>query len=185
MNTPPLTAHLIVNSVYNATALIDSGCLCYALVSRKFACRSHLERFAITSRMIEGIDGKLSRIEEVSRFEFDMHGHREVAYAYVINNMDEDVVLGKGWMDYQNVTIAPAKRSLYIHSKGIRVRCDEGVAGQNVASQVSAATFAGLLKRSKDPETRVRVFAASIADINKALAPKKAVDVRSLLPKHY
>jgi transposase InsO family protein len=135
--------------------------------------------------MIEGIDGKLSRIEEVSRFEFDMHGHREVAYAYVIDNMNEDVVLGRGWMNHQDVTIAPAKRSLYIHSKGIRVRCDEGVAGQNVASQVSAATFAGLLKRSKDPKTGVRIFAASIADINKALAPKKAVDVRSLLPKHY
>ena len=99
--------------------------------------------------------------------------------------MDEDVVLGKGWMDHQNVTIAPAKRSLFIHSKGIRVRCDESVVSQNVARQVSAATFAGLLKRSKDPETGVRVFAASIADINKALAPKKAVDVRSLLPKHY
>jgi hypothetical protein len=46
--------------------------------------------------MVEGIDRKLLRIEEVSRFEFDMHGHQEVAYAYVINNMDEDVVLGKG-----------------------------------------------------------------------------------------
>ncbi|RYN98817.1 hypothetical protein AA0121_g13479 [Alternaria tenuissima] len=184
MNTPPLTANLIVNSVYNATALIDSGCLCYALVSRRFARQSHLERFEIASRMIEGIDGKLSRIEEVSRFEFDMHGHREVAYAYVINNMDEDVVLGKGWMDHQHVTIAPAKRSLFIHSRGIRVRCDESVASQNVA-QVSATTFAGLLKRSRDRESGVRVFAASIADINKALAPKKAVDVKSLLPKHY
>jgi len=59
-----------------------------------------------------------------------MHGHREVAYAYVMNNMEEEIVLGKGWMDYQNVTIAPAKRSLYIHSKGIRVRCDEGIANR-------------------------------------------------------
>jgi transposase InsO family protein len=135
--------------------------------------------------MVEGIDGKLSRIEEVSRFEFDMHGHREVAYAYVINNMDEDVVLGKGWMDHQNVTIAPAKRSLFIHSKGIRVRCDEGVASKNVTHQVNAAAFASLLKQSRDPEAGVQVFAASIADINKALAPKKTVDVMTLLPKHY
>ena len=134
MNTPPLTAHLIVNSVYNATALIDSGCLCYALVSRRFARRSHLERFSIASRMIEGIDGKLSKIEEVSRFEFDMHGHREVAYAYVIDYMDEDVVLGKGWMDHQKVSIAPAKRSLFIHLKGIRVRCNKSVARLKVAS---------------------------------------------------
>ena len=74
-DTPPLTAHLIVNSVYNATALIDSRCLCYALVSREFARRSRLERFSITPRMIEGIDGKISEIDEVSRFEFDIHSY--------------------------------------------------------------------------------------------------------------
>lgn len=185
MKTQPLTAHLIINTVYNATALIDSGCLCYALVSRKFARRSRLERFTITPRMIEGIDGKSSRIEEVSRFEFDIHGHREVVYAYIIDHMDEDVVLGKGWMDHRNVTIAPAKKSLFIHSKGLRVRCNEGVTTKSIASQVNAATFAGLIRRSKDPEKRIRVFAASIADINKALAPKKVVDIKSLLPKHY
>jgi hypothetical protein len=61
----------------------------------------------------------LSRIEEVSRFKFNMHGHQEVAYTYVINNIDKDVVLEKGWIDYQNVTIALAKRSLFIHLKGI------------------------------------------------------------------
>jgi len=185
MNTPPLTAHLIVNSVYNALALIDSGCLCYALVSKKFARHSRLERYTITPQTIEGIDGKLSEIKEISKFEFDMHGHREVAYAYVLNNMDEDIVLGKGWMDHRNVTIAPAKRSLYIHSKGIRVRCDEGIANRKTTHQVSAATFVGYIRRSRDPEKGVKVFAASIADINKALAPKKTVDIKSLLPKHY
>ena len=50
---------------------------------------------------------------------------------------------------------------------------------------MSAATFVGLLKRSKDLETRVRVFAASIVDINKALALRKVVNVRLLLLKHY
>jgi hypothetical protein len=84
--------------------------------------------------MIEGIDGKLSRIEEVSRFEFDIHGHREVAYAYIIDYIDEDVVLEKGWIDHRNVTIAPAKKSLFIHSKGLRVRCNEGVVTKSVAS---------------------------------------------------
>ena len=108
-----------MNTVNNATALIDSGCLCYALVSRKFARQSRLKRFSVAPRLIEGINGKLSKINKVSQFEFDMHGYQEVAYAYVINHMDEDVVLGKGWMDYLDVTIAPAKRSLFIYLKGI------------------------------------------------------------------
>ncbi|KAK1919383.1 hypothetical protein P3342_009107 [Pyrenophora teres f. teres] len=121
--------------------------------------------------MIEGIDGKISEIDEVSRFEFDMHGHREVIYAYVLNNMDEEVVLGKGWMDHQDVSIAPAKEPVYTLERH--------------SSEVSASTFIGLIRRSKDPKKRVQIFAASIADINKALAPKKAVDVKSLLPKQY
>ena len=85
-----------MNSVYNASALINSGCLCYALVSKKFARQSRLERYTITPRTIERIDGKLSEIKEVSKFEFNMHGHQEVAYAYVINNIEEEIVLRKG-----------------------------------------------------------------------------------------
>jgi hypothetical protein len=66
MDTPPITVHVIVNQVYNASALLDSGCLCYAIVSRKFAVQSHLERFSIPPQMIEGINGKLLEIREVA-----------------------------------------------------------------------------------------------------------------------
>jgi hypothetical protein len=88
-------------------------------------------------------------------------------------------------MDYQDVTIAPAKKSIFIHSKGIRVRCSEGLPRLNVTRQVSATRFAGLVKEAKDPAKGVCIFAASITDINKALAPKRTVDVKSLLPKQY
>ena len=85
-----------MNSIYNALALINSKCLCYALVSKKFARQSRLERYTITPRTIEGIDRKLSEIKEVSKFEFNMHSHQEVAYAYIINNIEEEIILGKG-----------------------------------------------------------------------------------------
>jgi hypothetical protein len=185
MKTAPLTVNLIVNSAYNASALVDSGCLCYALVSRKFARRSRLERFEITPQLIEGINGKRSTIREIAKFEFDIHGHRESAYAYVIDNMDEDIIIGKGWMDHRDVTVAPAKKSLFIHSKGIRVRCNEGAVSTIATQLVNAASFAGLMKRAKDLPETISIFAASLADINKALAPKKKVDVMALLPKQY
>jgi hypothetical protein len=65
------------------------------------------------------------------------------------------------------------------------VRCSEGLPRLNVTRQVSATTFAGLVKEVKDLAKGVRIFAASIADINKALALKRTVDVKSLLPKQY
>jgi hypothetical protein len=185
MRTSPLIVDLIVNDVANATALIDSGCLCYALISKRFASRHHLERFQIPARLIEGVNGKLSKINEVARFSFRLHGYKENAYAYVIGMPEgEDVILGKGWMDHRDVSIAPAKKSLYIHSKGIRVRTREGTLPGGV-QQVSAAVFAGLVQREKKAPNSIRVFAASIADINKALRPKEKVDVRALLPEQY
>ena len=50
---------------------------------------------------------------------------------------------------------------------------------------MNAATFASLLRKSRDLEAKVQIFATSIVDINKALALKKLVDVRALLLKHY
>jgi hypothetical protein len=120
MRPLPITIDLIVNNIVNATALIDCGCLCYALIDKKFAYRHRLERYQIPVRMIEGVNGKLSKINEVARFSFKLHGYEETAYAYVMDlSSGEDVYLGRGWMDRRNVTIAPAKKSIFIHLKGI------------------------------------------------------------------
>jgi hypothetical protein len=88
-------------------------------------------------------------------------------------------------MDHQNVTIAPAKKSIYIHSKKFRVRSQEGKTLWKPTQRVSAATFAGLIRRAKASLEQVQIFAASLADINKALEPKKTVNVKALLPKQY
>ena len=183
MRTPPLTVDVIVDDIYNATALIDSGCLCYALVNKRFADRNHLERFSVPPRKIQGIDGQASQITEVVRWTFRMHGHKESAYAYVVDMPGEDVVLGKGWLDHRRVTINLAKKTLYIHSAGVRVRTEEGRKKPSGLQQVSAAAFAALARRKGLSE--VRVFAASIADIDKALQPKKKIDVRAMLPSQY
>ncbi|KAH8622032.1 hypothetical protein IG631_23138 [Alternaria alternata] len=97
---------------------------------------------------------------------------------------DKDVYLERGWIDYRDVSIAPAKKSIFIYLKGIQVRSTEGTL-QGGVRQVSAATFAALLRRHKNAPNSVQIFAALIADINKALQKKKPVDVRTLLPKQY
>jgi hypothetical protein len=96
MKTLPLIVDLIINLIYNASALIDSGYLYYILVSRRFARRSYLKRFSITLQTIKGINRKLLEIKEVARFKLDIHGYRESAYAYVISYIAKDIVLGKG-----------------------------------------------------------------------------------------
>ena len=75
INTPPLIVYLIINSIYNTLALINSSYLYYALVSKKFARYSRLERYTITPQTIEGIDSKLLEIKKISKFEFNMHSY--------------------------------------------------------------------------------------------------------------
>jgi hypothetical protein len=60
MRTPLLTINIIVNNVYNVTALIDSSCLYYALVNKRFANQNCLKRFSIPPRRIKGINRKTS-----------------------------------------------------------------------------------------------------------------------------
>jgi hypothetical protein len=50
---------------------------------------------------------------------------------------------------------------------------------------VSAVTFAGLIRKAKSPREGVRVFAASIANINKALELKKVINIEALLLEQY
>lgn len=86
-------------------------------------------------------------------------------------------------MDHRRVTINSAKKTLYIYSAGVRVRTEEGRKKPSGLQQVNATAFAALARRKGLSE--VQVFAASIADINKALQPKKKVDVRAMLPSQY
>jgi ABC-type transporter Mla MlaB component len=185
MRPLPITIDLIVNNIVNATALINYRCLCYALINKKFAYRHHLERYQIPVWIIKGVNGKLSKINKVAQFSFKLHRYEETAYAYVMDlSSSEDVYLGRGWIDRRNVTIAPAKKSIFIHLKGIQVRSTEGTL-QGGVQQVDTTAFAALLHRHKSAPNSVQIFAASIADINKALQKKKLVDVRALLPKQY
>ncbi|KAF1352864.1 hypothetical protein EJ07DRAFT_135427, partial [Lizonia empirigonia] len=56
--------------------------------------------------------GKGSWITEVAELHLDINGHKENIWAYVISGEREyDLILGRPWMDRNNVTIAPAKKS--------------------------------------------------------------------------
>lgn len=101
------------------------------------------------------------------------------------------MILGMPWIVSQDARINGPRSEMEIRSTGIVVRSRDEL--QNIQDkqnarktllQVSAATFKQLTKfylRNK----RINVFAASMADINKALEVKKRTDPRSLLPTHY
>jgi hypothetical protein len=53
------------------------------------------------------------------------------------------------------------------------------------AYEISAAGLVAIRRRQrKRPGTKIEIFAASMVDIDKALAPKKKTDPRTVLPNY-
>jgi transposase InsO family protein len=136
-------------------------------------------------REVKGIGGQLSAVTEGVRLRIDIDGHEEDVYLYVSNHEEDfDLILGLPWMRKRGVTLSPAKRSIYIHDSGVRIRSYRESRTPRV-KQCTAEAYRALLRRCRrlpDDLSQTRVFTASMADIKKALAPKKKVDPLPLLP---
>ena len=64
------------------------------------------------------------------QMQIDIDGHEEKIWAWELDGDDEyDLVLGRPWMDRNDVRLAPAKKSIFIHSTCTRVRSREEAAG--------------------------------------------------------
>jgi hypothetical protein len=196
MDSEPFIVSTRVNGICYARTLIDSGCLAYGTISQRFAQKWRLERIAITPRpLTELMSTTKSAISEVAYMDIDLDGHQQRRiFLYVIpNQRDYDVVLGHPWMISQNVVLAPGRAKLRIGASGITVWSEN----QNVRPQVPherfpqvnctsvpAPSFSCLMRQSKRGKP-VKVFAASLADIDKMLRPKVLVDPREKLPTEY
>lgn len=120
----------------------------------------------------------------MAKLRLDIDGHEETMWAYVLEREREyDLILGRPWTDRHNVTIAPAKKSIFIHSTRTRVRSKEGLKPENAPRCVSPELYHALRKRSKKDPT-IEIFSASMADIQKALRKKESLDPRTALPDY-
>ena len=167
-----------------AYTLIDTGCLTYGIVSSKFVKKNNLKRTKIARRLITSVNGATSWMEHAIRMQIDIDGHEEEMWAYELDGDKEyDLILGKPWMSRHHVTLAPAKKSIFIHSSHTRVRSKEGRKPSQATKPVSAAAYSSWLARSKK-DRGIQVYSASMSDIQKALQRKKKADPREKLPPY-
>ena len=171
----------LVNKTTFASTLIDTGNLSYALICPYFAKRSGLQCMDITPRKLEGVVGTKAQIDQVARLTINLEGYRETLFGYIgPAHPGYDIILGRPWMNKREVTIAPSKKSIYIRSTGQRLRFlsteDRPISHRpGFVKQINAAAYSTWIRKHKTDKS-VQVFAASLADIQKALEPKKKVD---------
>jgi len=177
-----MTIHTLVDGIAYASTLIDTGCLTYSIVSSSFTRRNNLTRVKVNRRTVTGIGGETTAVDMAVKLQIDIDGHQEAIWAYEIPGDDEyDLILGRPWMERNKVTIAPAKKSIFIHSSGTRVRSREGK--EPLIRQINAAAFMAWTRRSKTDKS-IKIYAFSMADIQKALTSKKKTDPREKLPDY-
>ncbi|KAF2266571.1 hypothetical protein CC78DRAFT_578106 [Lojkania enalia] len=122
MDGKAISVHALVNQTTYASCMIDSGSLANAMVSPSLVKKAGLQCIDIVPRRLLGINGE-GWIYQVAKYTADIEGFKDTGWVYVAtDSMGYDILFRRAWMDRLRVTIAPAKRSIYIHSTRQRIR---------------------------------------------------------------
>jgi hypothetical protein len=188
MEGPPVTISVLVNDLKFANTMIDCGCLIFALCSPRFAKAAQLERLQIEPRELKGANDQVIHVvKEVVRLPIDVDGHQEEVCAYVMELGEFDLFLGNPWLQKNKVLLKTSTRgsSLKIRSSGTVVR-SIGYDGARPATHIANVTATKFMKLATGQvKGNGCVFAASMADIDKALRKKTRVNPKTVLPRHY
>ena len=113
--------------------------------------------------------------------------HQACVYFYVVPYLDEsDIILGLSWMQHQNIWInmkGPTDVPMLHLSGDLHVPSVIHESKLEI-HQISAASFC-MWKHCQHQDKSVRIFAASMRDIEKVLQVKIYSDPRERLPCHY
>jgi transposase InsO family protein len=172
-----------IDRVHEIQAFVDSGCLCFATVSDRFAQKAKLQRIAIKRRPLHQVvdEQEPIYIDTVVHFKLDIDGHEEFMFAYEIPGQEDDVMLGKGWMERHDVMIEPKWNKLTVRAWNAEVHCKKIVMNPNI-KRISAAALTAHVQRSRRERKPLQIFSVSIRDIQKALQQKVHSDPKQKLP---
>ena len=184
-HSEPFTVSVLINQILPATALIDTGCTTYGLITSQFARKHDLKRIPVLPRKIVGFDSResISPITEMAYYSLDIGGYQREIYLYIIPRLGGyNIILGLPWMKAHDVRIRPKDCSIRIGTTTITTR-NERIAGPSPYYAISATALKSYLRPKW--KGKIEVFSASIADIQKALKEKTKTDPSTKLPNYY
>ena len=168
-------------------ALVDNGCLCSGIIDDALAKSLQLPRIAVTPRPIETAENSTidkPTVEYITRISLDLDGYVTTNLRlYILPHSTHPMILGKKWLEDQDVLIHAKEQRLDLRKSGGRVfsvkRWRQEL--RNVARpRVSSAKDIGSLVK------KVPICKATLEDINKALQTKPLAtleDARKRLPE--
>jgi transposase InsO family protein len=187
MHCKPIILNPLINGTAYAKSMVDSGCSCYGLCDPAFATKTNLERIEIRPFYMEAFDGAKAKepIREVVVADVDLEGYTERIWMYVTPLGGYDMYLGMPWIKKRNVRIDQRGSRIRIGPRDdtlvVRTAAtfQQDTAHLTTGRLVSAAAWTMIRRREGG---KAQVFAASLADINKALRGKTYTNPADKLP---
>ena len=112
----------------------------------------------------------------------------EEAWAHIVPNLGEDLILGMPWLKHfhaeldlarSRLNFKPHKVSFTSNEARNKIESEKGNLKFSV-NKIMASTFMGLVQKAKKNE-KIQIFAASMADIEKAPRPKTQLSLNEII----
>lgn len=181
----PVFINAIVN-LSSVPALVDLGCTIYAVFSKTLADRLKLPRTIVPPKELRLAtdSSEISRmiVNQICWAEVDLDGKRSSICGYVIEGLAHDLILGEPWMRLNDVVYRARDRTLYLEKYDHYILTHGSREQKTDIAMVKHTEFAACLKKGAQ---NISVFAASVNDINKMLAPKQKLtpeEIKAKLP---
>jgi len=173
MNASPFLIPLLVEDSVFVKALVDSGCDCFSAISGNLVSRLRMDTIEIPPRPLAQATGIVQNtiVREMVSFKYDIDGWRSQATAYVIPDLEWDVVLGLPWMMRVGGVLDPERGTLRMRRAG-NLTVKECALRERIEKEIG-------LKHAEDlnPEDRKyhAGFATSLFAINAVLSEQNRV----------
>lgn len=182
--------------------MVDTGCLSYSVIDERLARNNKLNLTRIEPLTLQLANGKTnSTINYITQLNLDIDGRKESVWSYIVPNLSYSMILGKPWLEKNDVIYLAKKRCLRFGSRkhGLLVRSSnwyESQAPRKVRHQVApmslklatlttGSEFAELVSEARKTKDAI-IGAVTMHDIAKALQPKSIEsleEVRNNLPE--
>lgn len=110
---------LILNGVEYVSAMVDSGCECFGVISEALTSRLGLETLRVPTRRLDRAGVIVGKpIERIAFFKYDIDGYKAQGAAYVVPDWNKTLYLGRPWLDKEGVLVDAAKGQIVIRRAG-------------------------------------------------------------------
>ncbi|POS82466.1 hypothetical protein EPUL_005580 [Erysiphe pulchra] len=130
-------------------------------------------------------------VDKICWAEIDLDGRKSRICGYVIEQLAHDLILGELWMRFNDIVYRARDRLLLFEKEGHYIQTHGMIEQQLDISMIKHTEFTAMVKRAQrqilgdDNVSTLSIFAVSVNDINKMLAPEiklSSQDIKSKLP---